>query len=640
MVFSLYQFRFLTFFLISLPSLLGAQNIAYSSLEISEELKQDVNAVIRKDMTDVKIQSDNDMLVDRKKIITILNSKGDNYGDFMVEYNDFYKVKKIKINIYDALGRKIKSVKSKEIKDYSASDGFSLYNDNRILFYRYIPKNYPYTIEMSYQIRTSNTAFIPRYFPINNYYLSVESSSYTISFPNEMKLFYHEKKLEAFNVKKQASDHMMSYWLEQAKSIKREPYAPPFSEIIANVDFSVNKFSLAGIKGKASSWKELGDWMINNLLKGRKKLGEKTKREILNLVKGANNDIEKARRIYQYMQQKTRYVSVQIGVGGWRPIPANEVDEKGYGDCKALVNYTKSLLDVAGVPSYYTIVYAGDRKDIDKNIVGIQGSHAILALPSQKDTIWLECTNQKIPFSYIGGFTDDRDVLIVKENDSKISRTKKYNDFDNLVETTGQINLLDDKGLDANVYIKSYGKAYDWKYEKAYLNKKEKEDYYKQRFSDLMNLHLEEVGFENDKTNIFFIEKLKFSADNYFKKLEGKEYVLRPNVLNVFSDVPRRNPKRTQPLYIEEGFLEKAELKIILPPKYIFSYFPKDTIINSKFGTYKVAYNKVSDSEINFRRYFLLKEGLYPKEDYDDFLQFLKDVNRQDVKKSIILKNN
>jgi hypothetical protein len=53
--------------------------------------------------------------------------------------------------------------------------------------------------------------------------------------------------------------------------------------------------------------------------------------------------IMKAKLIYDYVQQKSRYVSIQVGIGGWKPMDASDVDRLGYGDCKGLTNYTKAL---------------------------------------------------------------------------------------------------------------------------------------------------------------------------------------------------------------------------------------------------------------------------------------------------------
>lgn len=153
--------------------------------------------------------------------------------------------------------------------------------------------------------------------------------------------------------------------------------------------------------------------MHRKLIQDRDVLDVSTIEKIKSLVAGVTNPIEKAKIVYKFVQDKTRYISVQIGIGGWEPIAANQVDKVGYGDCKGLTNYTKALLDAVGITSYFTLVYAQQKRNIVKDFSSMQGNHAILNIPNNGNDIWLECTSQTISFGFLGDFTDDRDVLVV-----------------------------------------------------------------------------------------------------------------------------------------------------------------------------------------------------------------------------------
>ncbi|MCF6171355.1 MAG: transglutaminase family protein [Bacteroidales bacterium] len=211
-----------------------------------------------------------------------------------------------------------------------------------------------------------------------------------------------DKEPDVYTVRKQVH---YRWTFNNIKPIKHEKYDLKFDDLVTKVMTAPSNFEMDGYLGNSDSWENFGLW-IYSLNQGRNEIPPETKNELMALTKDSQDTREKIELIYNYMQTKTRYVNVVIGIGGWQPFHASDVDEDGYGDCKALTNYTCSLLNAVGIPSYYTIIRAGsEASDIKTNLPSNQFNHAILCVPDGNDTIWLECTSQRTPVGYMGTFT-------------------------------------------------------------------------------------------------------------------------------------------------------------------------------------------------------------------------------------------
>ena len=619
-------------------SLLFSQDFQLSYLSIPDSLKTDANAVIRYDHTNIEIQSSSKMIINKEMVVTVLNKHGDGDGLIYLYYDKYRKIKNANAKIYNAFGIEIKKIKLSDFEDVSSADGFSLYTDDRLKYYEHIPLSYPYTIKYNYEIVTSNTAFIPNWLPIKYYYASTEHSSFTLTYPEDITINHKEKYLNNYQIENNSNKNKFSYVLKNAKAIENESLSPYFLNYGPHVRFAANKFHLSGVDGKANNWEEFGKWMYDKLLVGRSDLPVSTKIEIQDLVKGIDDPIERARLVYDYMQEKTRYISIQIGIGGWKPMLANEVDKLGYGDCKALTNYTHSLLKAADVNSYYTIIYADKRRNIDSDLASIQGNHAILMVSTKKDTVWLECTSQKVPFGYLGDFTDDRDALVVTPEGGKIIHTKSYSNTESKQLITGEYTIDEYGNISAKAKIESYGVQYDDNYMIADMDSKEKDKYYKGFFKTINNVTIDKINVKSDNNSTLFTENIEFTASNYGIK-SGQRMLIRLNAFNVNNNIPKRIRNRKLPLEIQYGFLDIDEVIINLPKNYKIEALANDKVKETKFGTYKIKIEKVNDYQLKYSRELLIKQGNYSVEDYEEYRKFNKKINQLDNSKIVLIKN-
>ena len=631
-------------FLISLftCNLIFSQENTYASTLIPDELTEDANAVIRNSIIEITIKGIDKMVVYEKEVITVLNELGNVDARIAKGYNDDTKITKLSAKIYDALGKQIKKYSKRKFLDVSAVSGETLYSDERLKYVDYIPVAYPYTVVFESEYKNSSTGFIPRWFPTEGYYVGVEKSQYKLNNPLKIIVRTKKKNFKNYPIQDKSSEFNLHYIFENQRAIKPEALTIASRDFMPYLIVALNNFSLKGVKGYASNWKEFGKWQNKNLISGRDILEPATVTKIKDLVKGLDNPIEKAKLVYEFVQNKTRYIGVQVGIGGWKPILANQVDKVGYGDCKGLTNYTKALLSAVGITSYYTLVYAKQKINIDKDFATFQGNHAILNIPASElsggNNIWLECTSQTNPFGFLGDFTDDRDVLVITPEGGVIKRTPSYKNETNLQTTKATIRL-DEKGtIQATLERVSKGLQFANKYSYERYPKEELIKHYKSGvWGYNNNLEVESVKLKNDKEQVVFTEDFLISIEDYATVTDA-EILFRVNFFNKNSFIPKRNRNRKLPLQISRGFKDEDESIIEIPKGYqVESLFEDKSIIN-KFGMYQISIDKIDEHHIKYKRTLFIKEGLYPKEDYKAYRAFRRKVAKNDNLRIALIK--
>lgn len=634
------SFKFYYYFFLFTSTILTAQKSEYSVQNISDSLIANANAVVRYEQLDIIITSQDNMLIKTKRVVTILNKLGIEDIEATEYYDKSTSIKNIQAIIYDAFGNEIKKIKRKDFKDQAALSDGALISDNRFIYLDYTPIQYPFTIEYESEIQTSNTAFISPWMPINSYLISVEKSVLNVSFPADLGFKKKEFNFDHYNIKKtEETATKLTYLATNIYSQKREDYSPSFTNIFPRVMMGLNHMHLEGVNGNALSWKEFGIWYSNDILKETTELPETTKVKIKSLVANETDPIKKAKIVYDYVQQKTRYVSIQLGIGGWKPMLASDVDRLGYGDCKALTNYTKALLHAVDVPSYNVILYGSrTKRDIDADFVSMQGNHMILAVPNGDKYIWLECTSQDDPFGYQGTFTDDRNVLVIKPEGGEIVKTTIYEDKNNKQISIGKYSVSETGEFVGTLKINSEGTQYSSKMFLEKASPTEKETHYKEYWSDINNLKLNKISFENDKENVKFIEELEISATNY-ASITGNKLIFIIDAFNRNSSGVKRIRNRTKPFEISRGYFDTDEIVIELPKGYAIEFLPQNVEYKTKFGDYTTEIIKKDQSTLIYKRNLYIKKGLYTPQEYDEYRLYMEKIGRNDNAKIILIKN-
>ncbi|KJF43387.1 DUF3857 domain-containing transglutaminase family protein [Draconibacterium sediminis] len=616
---------------------LHAKESFYPVSDINPILLLNSNAVVRESKILLEIYSTKKVSYKVKEVITVLNENGESEGVLYIPYDSNRTVNIKEAVVYDKNGSFVKKFKNTEIYDQRYFDGFSLYSDAR--FKRITPNvsTYPYTVMYEYTIDFNGVVDYYDWTPIDGYYKSIERTSYSIRLHDDMQVRIRENNIESIEKNEEVDDDVQYSWqLKNQLAIEREPYAIPIYEHVPTISIAPTEFSYFGTDGDLSTWESYGQW-IWELIEDKTTLPEERILFLKELVKGEDNTLDKVKAIYKYLQEETRYVSVQLGIGGFEPLSAEKVDEVKYGDCKALVNYMRAMLEAVGIISYYTLVNAGRTAEkIVPDFPSQDFNHVILCVPLESDTVFLECTSQFSPFGFLGSFTADRMVLLVDKDNSRLIHTPKFNTNDNLWKSSVSIVLDLQGNAVVNDTVVYSGLQYEFIEDQLRKTTEEQiEDELKE--GDITGAVYKNIVYRSNQSEVPSATRIREIDVARFAAKMGDRFFMPVNIINQSSSTPRREKNRTYPFRMNLSYRDIDKVEIQLPEGYEIEYLPGGTTITSDFGSYQ--YSLEADGRtISYVRKNEINAGTFQPEKYAAFVEYMKNIYDADNQKIILKK--
>ncbi|EKU91087.1 DUF3857 domain-containing protein [Bacteroides oleiciplenus] len=605
------------------------QVVFYSGgLHAQTDLRANAYSIVQDAVTDIVCSSPTDAVQKEKRVIQILNEKGKEDASFICMCDRFSSLKKFSGEVRDASGNVIRKIKKSELKVTEYSDG--LVSDDYYYFFEYTPSRYPVTITYEWEIKNSDGLIgYPGFFPQKNYNQAVAQASYRIITPADNPCRYRTIHMQAeVNQQQMANGN----WLTEVKvqslpAIKKEPYSPSLSELLPRIYFTPRNFSFEGTKGNMDSWQAYGAWQYQ-LLNGRDQLPPTLKEELQKRTANCNTAHEKIAAVYQYLASSTRYVSIQLGIGGLQPIAAADVHRTGFGDCKGLSNYMRAMLTELGIPSVYTVISTTNKRLLADFASANQNNHVILQVPLPNDTLWLECTNPTLPLGYVHHSIAGHDALLVGPNGGTLCQLPTYADSLNTQVNNARVSLQPDGS--AGVEVKQTSRLFQYEDMASIIDQEpaRQKDWLRSDIN-LIQAKVDAVRFNESKQKepqlgIFYT----IESGQYGNKT-GKRLFIPANIFHKDFYSPNGQGERTQVIQINYGYLDIDSISIRLPEEYEIESLPKTADLESKFGKFHSSITLGEGRNVFIVHRLQVYQGNYPKEEYPDFLNFRKNVATQ-----------
>ncbi len=623
---------------ISVLSTAFGQN-TWNVANIPAELKEKAHAVIRKSETIFTVKNLGEATEKQHKVITILDEQGLQQATMTIFYSKLEKVNNFEGVLYDSKGEKVKKLKKDDIYDGSAVDAGTLFADNRYKHAEFRYAIFPFTVEFITETTNKNLLFYPRWFPQEDEEnVAVEQSSLKIQMPANLPLRYKTiNGLAEPTIENIAETKSYTWQVKNLQVYENELYAPKWTSYGKGVLTAPTEFEVDGYKGSLKTWKDMGLFQ-NALNKGRDILPENVQYEVKQLVANISDPAMKVKKVYEYLQSKTRYISIQLGIGGWQPFEASFVAEKGYGDCKALSNYTTALLKTVGIESYYATIFGGsNQRDIQVDFPSQQFNHVIVCVPMKSDTIWLECTSQENAFGYLSDFTSDRYALLATPEGGKLVHTPVYKAKDNQQNRNIKVALAEDGNATVEAITEYTGLLSDDYSDIKNLSSKEEQQKHLYKRINIPSFEVSNFSIQDEKKRIpTATVKLDMNVRKCASK-SGTRLFLTPNLMSVLNSIPPALDKpRQAEVVLKMALTETDSVTYQLPKNATLEFKPQGMKFENRFGSYQSEF-QIKEGSLLYIRKLVRNQGIFPAESYNEFVEYFKKVSKAD-RTQVVLK--
>ncbi len=596
------------------------------------------DAIVILDEIGFHVKNINSAVLNIHRKVQVLREKGKEFGRFSVTEDKYRKCKKIKATILDMDGKKLKELKKDDILEANLSPGSTIYDDNKYKLVEMVWPRFPYILDLEYEVEYSSIFIWPDWYPQED--VPVMRSVYRLILDGPVKYQTFARGIDISpDESRDGNKQTLTWILENLEPRTREDWMPPEDRYQKYLLFSPAIFELDGYQGSSDSWATFGAW-FHKLSNGRTTLTPEMQEQVRMLVAECSSDREKIQKLYAFLQEYTRYVSISLGIGGWQPHSAESVCASKYGDCKDLSAFMVAMANYAGIKAYPALVKTRDTGVVQCDFPANQFNHVIAFVPFSEDTMWLECTADYLAAGELPPDDEGSSVLAITEKGGEIVRTPSSTAGENVQSSLIMANLENDGSLRFSGTVKFTGNRASLGRGKLLTD--ERKDILQIFSTDYLARHLTSPTLQScNFTNL---------SDNYDHPLVGefsgtvKKYAVcssqriffNPALLNrqTASDLPDEEERQFAVSY-RYPYITIDTVQIVLPAGYKPEAVPEPLEIAASFGRY-ISTNEIADGQLTYIREIAIYHKQISPDDYQEYRSFMKQVIKNDKAKFVL----
>jgi hypothetical protein len=596
-----------------------------------------VHALIAEEKMEFTVENPQSGKLKVHQIIYVMDSYGKKYTELWLFEDNYHKIKKVSGKLYDMKGKEIKKLQKEDIIEGNLSTE-ALYQDTWKKFIQLESPDYPYKVEYDYEIEIKSLFFWPSWSP--QFDIPVLSSTYTLILKSDIGFKTYSIGTDLVPEEQQTSDGKVYTWhLNNIEPALREDFMPPENREQLSILFKPDYFELDNLVGSFKSWQDFASW-DRALIGDRMTLSESVQTAILDMLNDVRGEREKLAILYRWLQDNSRYVSINLGIGGWQPHPADDVCKNKYGDCKDLSTLMVAITRLAGIEAYPVLIGTRSSGMVYEDFPSNQFNHVIVLALADGDSVWVECTADHMALGELPSDDEGCNVLVIDSVKGKMIRTPLSTSAENQEISTIDGSLLNEGTILLKGQVNFTGNtAMIPRYRNIGESAVKRHDWLVSQVLGKFNpqAKLEDFNFVNLEENYENPLHCSFKGTiNRFGRASGKRIFFNPAIMNreTASDIPTET-ERKYPVGYKYAYTETDTLRMTIPDGWELEASPPLQELTTPFGYYHYRYS-LQNQQFEFVRTLRIDQPRIPPEQYAEYLEFMGIVVKTDNSKFVL----
>jgi hypothetical protein len=442
---------------------------------------------------------------------------------------------------------------------------------------------------------------------------------------------------------------MFRWSADNVEPFLEEPLSPPFGDIVRMLLLNCLPPRPDTTVWAFDSWEDVASWAVR-LFEPRAGVTAEMAAEASKAVCNAPSRLDTVRALYDLVRERTRYVAIHIGIGGYQPHQASQTFELKYGDCKDMALLLCSLLNSVKVEALPVLVSTAGQGMVWPEFPSpYQFNHCIAYVPvsrtesvpeTLREGIFLDPTASMCSFGNVPEADRGTDCLIMGESGGKLKRIPRVCFQPDIETGSTRIAVKTNGGADCTVLERHSGSAdQNLRYRLQGMDAQSVQSFWSQRlndsfpgaeFSRLDIANRDSIGLPLELRSGFSVRKLGRAA--------GKLLMLPVMSWKTFSRNPLDDSLRLGPVSLA-GLTNRTDTVLIRPPVgYRVTHRPKEVLSVFPFASFNCSVECLAGDSIRVVRSVRFSAEEIPVEQHREVRDFI-DLVLKTESESIVLES-